>query len=412
MNDITNGWDFGTELTGVDTSLGDGFGNSVAIDSTFVIVGASHQSNQKGAVYIFAVNGTFLQKLSNFSSIGDQFGYSVAIYNSQIIVGAPSNTISNSAIYVFAPSSNGNFVLAVKLTADTGTIGYSVAIYGEIALLTSTVTNALGSVYYINNITALETASASNTTTTVFPAAYFAVVIIFSSIVYIIVVTRFMFRRNYLLGKYRHNNQPQPQRQANEMGPMGPMGNPPFYTANTNVTVQIYSNEGTQVNQNSQNSPSGLDYCCFIVLIFFLVSLICLIIVSTACRAPEQNNLLGITWLSGNSGCGFSVIMASPFLLLMVLPVLCCKALCSCTCCACSCCYCDCCNCPCNCDCCPTCNCPCNCPANQYNCNSCNNSSTNNCCSSCNSSSTTNTTSGTSSSYNCCNSCCPSCNCN
>jgi len=353
----------------------------------------------------------FYKKLNN-ASTGDQFGYSVAIYNSQIIVGAPSNS-NNSAVYIFILS-NGKFIQAVKLTVATGKIGYSVALYGEVALLTNTVNSAIGSVYYINNITTLETTSES---TNVFPAAYFAVVIILASIVYIIIVMRFMFRRNYLLGKFRNKNQPQRQPQINEMAAMG---YPQPYLA-PNVTVHIYDS-GAQVVQ--QNSPSGCDYCCFIVLIFFFVSIICLIIVSTACRAPEQNNLLGITWLSGNAGCGFSVIMASPFLLLMVLPVLCCSSLCSSTCCACSCCYCPC-SCPCSCDCCPSCSCPCNCPSSQWNCNCCNcpstdcsnccgtNNSCNCCCndngscSCCANSTTTNTTTTTSSTAN--NNCC---NCN
>jgi len=337
----------------------------------------------------------FYKKLNN-ASTGDQFGYSVAIYNSQIIVGAPSSVYSNSAVYIFILSSNGEFVQAVKLTVSTGYIGYSIALYGEVALLTNTVNNAIGSVYYINNITGLETSLAENTN--VFPAAYFAVVIILVSIVYIIVVMRFMFRRNYLLGKFRYNNQP--QRQVNEMVAMG---NPPPYLP-ANVTVHIYSTDGgSQAVQ--QNLPSGCDYCYFLIFLFFFVSIICLIIVSAACRAPEQNNLLGITWLSGNAGCGFSVIMASPFLLLMVLPVLCCSSLCSCTCCACSCCYC-----PCSCNCCPSCNCPCNCPNTDCstNCSNTNCSNTNcsnccgtnnNCCCCDNSSSTS---SSSSSSCDCC----------
>jgi len=79
------------------TSAGDRFGNSVAIDGNYAIVGAYMEDDasgtQSGKAYIFNVaTGNIVQTLDNpnpsGTSAGDQFGFSVAISGNYAIVGA------------------------------------------------------------------------------------------------------------------------------------------------------------------------------------------------------------------------------------------------------------------------------------------------------------------------------------
>ena len=129
------------------------FGNSVAINEGYAIVGAKEEDttadDNKGAAYIFerATDGSWNQvptilKASNADD-NDQFGYSVSISGSYAIVGAPyedtSGTNSGSA-YVFKRDTNGSWnqvptILKASNAGETDQFGYSVSISGNYAIV-------------------------------------------------------------------------------------------------------------------------------------------------------------------------------------------------------------------------------------------------------------------------------------
>ena len=98
------------KLTASDGAANDSFGNSVAIGSDIIVVGAYRDAvganTNQGSVYIFDLNGIQLTKITaSDGAASDQFGNSVAIFSDKIVVGAYGNdngsgTYSGS-VYVF-----------------------------------------------------------------------------------------------------------------------------------------------------------------------------------------------------------------------------------------------------------------------------------------------------------------------
>jgi nucleoside-specific outer membrane channel protein Tsx len=129
-------------LTASDGEVGDGFGNSVAIHGSTILVGAPyHQvgSNvRQGAAYVFVENGgTWTQQAELTASDGtanDLFGSSVGLTASRVVVGAPVDedfSSSPGAAYVFSES-GGTWTQQVELTESDGEaddeFGVSVAV--------------------------------------------------------------------------------------------------------------------------------------------------------------------------------------------------------------------------------------------------------------------------------------------
>jgi hypothetical protein len=143
-------WSEQAELTAPDGAAFDGFGSSVAIDGSTVVVGArgrtAGSNNSQGAVYVFADSGgTWSQQAELTASDGgayNYFGNSVALSGSTIVVGAPghgtgSNT-AQGALYVFTQSGT-NWSQQAELTPSDGEgydqLGYSVAVSGSTVLV-------------------------------------------------------------------------------------------------------------------------------------------------------------------------------------------------------------------------------------------------------------------------------------
>jgi len=135
-----------------------GFGNSVAVSSNRIVVGAnSSDSNipDSGAAYVFNTSGTQLKKIgpSSGSAYAD-YGWSIAVSDTRIIVGAPNTKGTYSgqgAAYLY--DIDGNEI--AKLTAYDGQsndfFGTTVAISNERIIVgapleDTTVSNS-GSVY-------------------------------------------------------------------------------------------------------------------------------------------------------------------------------------------------------------------------------------------------------------------------
>lgn len=139
-------WSQQAELTASDGTAGDGFGQSVAVSGSTVVVGAPWRtvgSNlQQGAAYVFGESGgTWSQQAELRASDGapyDLFGSSVAVSGGAAAVGAWDRTVDSQtaqgAAYVFAES-GGTWSEQAELTASDGAaddlFGWSIAISGS-----------------------------------------------------------------------------------------------------------------------------------------------------------------------------------------------------------------------------------------------------------------------------------------
>ncbi len=97
-------WSQQAKLTASDVASGGEFGVSVAISGSTVVVGADRQRTFTGAAYVFVRSGpTWSHKTKLTASDGvpnDGFGRSVAISGSTVVVGALNNSL-NGAAYVY-----------------------------------------------------------------------------------------------------------------------------------------------------------------------------------------------------------------------------------------------------------------------------------------------------------------------
>jgi len=103
--------DTGTQMARLDPvneTVNMYFGHSVGVSNDKVVVGAPLYTGQRGAVYVYSINGSFLFMIDGASNTvaGDRFGWSVDISDAQnkIIVGAPfhdSFGLSSGAVYIF-----------------------------------------------------------------------------------------------------------------------------------------------------------------------------------------------------------------------------------------------------------------------------------------------------------------------
>jgi hypothetical protein len=132
------------------TPAANGSGLSVAVSGNTVVVGAPHQmvgsNSEQGAAYVFVESGgTWSQQAELIASDGatdDGFGGSVAVSGSTVVVGAPYHTVGSNpyqgVAYVFIES-NGTWNQQTELTASNGAqgnlLGYSVAISGNTLVL-------------------------------------------------------------------------------------------------------------------------------------------------------------------------------------------------------------------------------------------------------------------------------------
>jgi hypothetical protein len=144
------GWKQTAELKGSDTAKNDGFGWSVAISGTTVVVTAVWHGHGLGAAaYVFTktANGwTQVAELKG-SDRADEFGFSAAVSGTTAIVGAVSETNGAGSAYVFGKTSTGWTQVAElkgSNTADGNGFGSSVAIAGTVAVVGSPPIQAKG----------------------------------------------------------------------------------------------------------------------------------------------------------------------------------------------------------------------------------------------------------------------------
>jgi Tol biopolymer transport system component len=129
------------KLTASDGAANDYFGNSVAIGSDRIVVGAYRDSvganTRQGSAYIFDLDGTQLTKITaSDGAASDQFGNSVAIGSGRIVVGAYGNNANGSgtytgSVYVFDLDGTQLTKIAASDGAASDFFGISVAAGGN-----------------------------------------------------------------------------------------------------------------------------------------------------------------------------------------------------------------------------------------------------------------------------------------
>ena len=149
FQEIGGNWEMIAKLMASDGANNDNFGQSVAIDSDTVIIGAYLDDTDKGydsgSTYIFRkVGGIWEQKAKLTASDGaasDFFGWSVAINGDRAVVGArgdDDNGSNSGSAYIFREV-GGIWEQKAKLTAsdgaDSDSFGYSVAIDGGVLIV-------------------------------------------------------------------------------------------------------------------------------------------------------------------------------------------------------------------------------------------------------------------------------------
>ena len=128
----------------IGTSTGDNFGYSVAISSTYAIVGAYGEDAQSGKAYIYSVaTGALLHTLTNPNAYGttstDRFGWSVSISDTYAVVGAyledDAGGIESGKAYIFDVLTGALLQILNNPNAYNTSVGdqfgYSVAISGS-----------------------------------------------------------------------------------------------------------------------------------------------------------------------------------------------------------------------------------------------------------------------------------------
>ncbi|MDZ7800035.1 MAG: FG-GAP repeat protein [Trueperaceae bacterium] len=136
------------KLTASDAADNDFFGNSVAIEGDYAIIGASRDDlagANEGSAYAFKRNGDSWVKIDKLTASdaadNDFFGNSVAIEGDYAIIGAQFDDLAGTnegSAYVFQRSGD-SWVEIDKLTAtdagDGDRFGFSVAIDGNYAII-------------------------------------------------------------------------------------------------------------------------------------------------------------------------------------------------------------------------------------------------------------------------------------
>ncbi len=134
-------WSRQGELTASDPEAGDDFGWSVGVSGSRAVVGAPHKNSRIGAAYVFERSGATWSQRAKLTASDEhtsvEFGSSVAISGSTVLVGARYANHFDGRAYVFERSGS-SWSQQAKLTPSDGSVGEfgsSVAISGSYAVV-------------------------------------------------------------------------------------------------------------------------------------------------------------------------------------------------------------------------------------------------------------------------------------
>ena len=161
-------WTEQAKLLSSDIAANDSFGSGVDIDGDYAIVGAKKHDSSKGAAYIFHRSGTnWVQQdkiVASDAATSDRFGQTVAIEGDYVIVGSPKDDTNTGSVYIFKRSGT-SWSQQDKITANNaGTgdeFGAAIAISGDYvivgALLEDTGSSNAGAAYIFKKDSGAET---------------------------------------------------------------------------------------------------------------------------------------------------------------------------------------------------------------------------------------------------------------
>jgi hypothetical protein len=148
---------------------GDAFGTKIATSDNHLMITAGGEDDpgaiDSGRVYIYSRTGPTLQHtlFNPNPTAGDMFGYAIAIYGNYALVGAPYDDArgeQSGIAYVFNVSTGAlvhTWNNPTTGTAEGDTFGWSVALFGEIAIVgapnASPTNNNCGVIYVYNVVT-------------------------------------------------------------------------------------------------------------------------------------------------------------------------------------------------------------------------------------------------------------------
>lgn len=112
-------------FTSNDAEDDDLFGQSVALEKTYALIGAPGDDSGAGAAYIFSLREEGLwdqddKLIAEDDAAGDAVGTSVDLDKTTAVVGAPGDDASQGAIFIFRRERDGTWPQAQKLTAGAG----------------------------------------------------------------------------------------------------------------------------------------------------------------------------------------------------------------------------------------------------------------------------------------------------
>ena len=141
---VNNGtsWNLQQKLTPSDPAAYDNFGNAVALEGDWAVVGAERRNRDTGAVYVFERSGTSWSEraklLASDASPAHFFGSAVDISGDTVIAGAYQAYFGHGAAYIFTRTGT-TWSQEAKLSAFTKTIGdrfgNAVCLHGDTALI-------------------------------------------------------------------------------------------------------------------------------------------------------------------------------------------------------------------------------------------------------------------------------------
>ena len=164
-------WSIAKKIVSLDRTLYDAFGFDVAMDSNYAVIGAPFEGagfeEAAGAIYVFEnKNGVLTEVKKLFEPVRKylgEFGYKVAISGDWIIVGQVrededengQNTLTGAGAAYLYHRNGSDWAFAQKIVASDreggDSFGFSVAIDGDYAAISSAGNRDSGSVYIFKN---------------------------------------------------------------------------------------------------------------------------------------------------------------------------------------------------------------------------------------------------------------------
>ena len=126
-------------------AMAQGYGESVAVAGSDVLVGESTNERRPGAVYVYRKNGgEWVQSqrlLGSDAFDGDHFGRSLGVSGDELLVGATVVDDTRGAVYVYRRGDDGTWTQTDRILASDGVsgdaFGRSMAVSGDVALVSS-----------------------------------------------------------------------------------------------------------------------------------------------------------------------------------------------------------------------------------------------------------------------------------